>query len=119
MQNLVLGDLAFRMRAVGDALMGLALLLVVLAVFGAGSSLIEAQAGIVLALIGFWSYRAGTELRRVARTEGSDVQHLMNALGEIRKLYDLQFWIFLAVALLLAVSLLVAITGGDMLPVAW
>lgn len=120
LQNVVIGDLAFRMRAVGGALCVLAVLMFIWAVVGgAGNRLLEAEGGIILGFIGLWSYRAGSELRRVARTEGGDVAHLMKAFGEIRKLYDLQFWVFLAVALLLAVTLLMAITGGDMLPIAW
>jgi len=119
-QNVVLVRLAQRMRAVGIALMVLAALLGLRATLGADElGLLAVQAGIVLGFTGFWSVRAATELSRVATTEGADMSHLMNALGEIRKLYELQFWIFLAAALLLGVTVLMALTGASWLPAAW
>lgn len=120
-QNVVLLRLAQRMRAVGIALMVLAALLALRAVLGADElGMLAIQAGIVLGFTGFWSVRAATELSRVATTEGADMSHLMSALGEIRKLYELQFWIFLAAALLLGVTVVMAITGAPwLLPAAW
>ena len=119
-QNVVLDRLAQRMRVVGIALMVLAALLGVRAMLGGDVlGMLAIQAGIVLGFTGFWSVRAAAELSRVATTEGADMSHLMNALGEIRKLYELQFWIFLAVALLLGVTVLMAITGASWLPAAW
>jgi len=119
-QNVIMVRLAQRMRAVGIALMVLAAMLAVRASLGADElGLLAVQAGIVLGFTGFWSVRAATELSRVATTDGADLSHLMNALGEIRKLYELQFWIFLAAALLLGVTVLVALTGASWLPAAW
>lgn len=118
-QNVTLSRLAQRMRAVGLALMVLAGLLGLRATLGGDAvGLLAVQAGIVLGFTGFWSVRAATELSRVATTDGADMTHLMSALEEIRKLYELQFWIFLAAALLLGVTVLMAITGASWLPVA-
>ena len=119
-QNFMLGRLAQRMRVVGIALMVLAALLGLRAALGGDAiGLLAVQAGIVLGLTGFWSVRAAAELSSVVTTAGADMDHLMGALGEIRKLYELQFWIFLVVALLLGATLLMAITGASWLPMAW
>ena len=118
-ENLTIGGLATRMQAVGMALVVLSCLLFAWAIVGGnGNRIFEAEASIVLVFIGIWSHRAGREFRRVASTSGANVPHLMNALSEIRKLYELQFWIFVAAALLIAVSMLVAIGDGGLLPVA-
>lgn len=119
-QTFLLSRLAQRMRAVGMALMVLAALLGLRATLGGDAiGLLAVQAGLVLGFTGFWSVRAAAELSRVATTDGADMTHLMGALGEIRKLYELQFWIFLAAALLLGVTLLMAITDASWLPMAW
>ncbi len=119
-QNLLIWGLAFRMSAVGIALIVLSGLLFVWAIVGGnGNRIFEAEAAIVLVFTGIWSYRASREFKRVAVTRDANVPHLMNALGEIRKLYDLQYWVFLAMALLIAVTMLVAIAGGGALPAAW
>jgi hypothetical protein len=119
-QTFLLSRLAQRMRAVGLALMVLAALLGLRAALGGDAiGLLAVQAGLVLGFTGFWSVRAAAELSRVATTDGADMTHLMGALGEIRKLHELQFWIFLAAALLLGVTLLMAITDSSWLPMAW
>jgi hypothetical protein len=119
-QSVIMARLAQRMRVVGIALMALAALLGLRAAFGGDAiGLLAVQAGIVLGCTGYWSVRAATELSRVVTTAGADVTHLMAALGEIRKLYELPFWLFLVAAVLLGATLLMAITGASWLPVAW
>lgn len=119
-QNFLMARLAQRMRVVGIALMVLAALLGLRAALGGDAiGLLSVQAGIVLGFTGFWSVRAAAELSRVVTTTGADIGHLMGALAEIRKLYELQFWIFMVVALVLGATLLMAITGASWLPMAW
>lgn len=116
-QNLVLSRLAQRMRVVGLALMGLAVLLGLRAALGGGDmiSLLAVQAAIVLAFTGYWSVRASAEFGRVATTAGADVAHLMAALTAIHRLYALQFWIFLVAALVLGGTLVMAVTSASWL----
>ena len=58
---------------------------------------------LVPALIGLWTYRAGRHFRLIVRTQGDDIRHLMDAIGELTKLYILQLLLFLlAVGLLLS-----------------
>lgn len=119
-QNAIVRQLASRMRVVGIGLVVVATLMAVRAVaarvdFG---TLIWVAAA-VLGCTGVWSLRASVELRRVVRTEGADIAHLVNALTEIRKLYDLQYWLVVGAALLAGATLLVAIGGSRWLPAAW
>jgi len=118
LQNVIVSRLAGRMRAVGVSLMVLATLLVLWAVVGTGGML-AFQAGVVLGLTGWWSARAAAALSRAVKTQGADMHYLMRALNEIAKLYELQYWIFLLVALVLGVTLLMALTGLPWLPEAW
>jgi hypothetical protein len=113
-QNLVIGQLAVRMQTVGIALMTVAMLLGAKALAsGPGSGTAWMQAGILLVLIGLWSFRSGRCLSRVRHTQGNDLGHLMSALGEIRNLYELQFWMLVMAVVLLALSVLVAVLGGE------
>ena len=49
-------------------------------------------------------------------SEGFDAAHVLRALGEIAKLYELQYWVFVVVVLVLAVTIraAVAIAGRRM-----
>lgn len=118
-QNILLGHLAKRMGIVGRVLMTLALFAVAQAFLSGATSVIGIEVGIVLGLLGYWSQRAAVELSRVVRTEGADVSHLMRAVGEIRKVYDVQFWLFIALAVLLGLTLLAAIGRFGTIPAAW
>lgn len=70
---------------------------------------------VVYILIGIWTNNASSAFRRIVDIEGNDIENLMGALGELRKLYTLQYWlliialIFIAIALVL--SLIVFSTG--------
>ncbi len=66
--------------------------------------------GVILALpivVGIWTFRAAAHFKSVVDTRGGDIDHLMRALGELRKLYLLQAVLFcLAMALGAALYLL-------------
>ena len=47
-------------------------------------------------VIGIWTYRAAKHLRRIVRTQGNDIKHLMAAIDELSRLYILQFGLWLA-----------------------
>jgi len=119
-QNVLIARLAGRMRFVGGSLIVLAVLLALWSVLGPRQGdMLALQIGLILGLTGLWSARAGAALARVTRTAGSDIALLMRALGEMQKLYELQYWVFVALALLLGATLLMAITGAAWLPAAW
>jgi hypothetical protein len=58
-------------------------------------------------IIGIWTKRAAVSFQRVVTTEGSDVTNLMAALGELKKLYTLQYWLILLVIALIALAVVV------------
>jgi hypothetical protein len=53
-------------------------------------------------LIAAWTFRAGSHLRLIVRTEGDDISHLVGAVGELTKLYLLQLVLFVVAAALIA-----------------
>jgi hypothetical protein len=69
------------------------------------------EVGVVLAvilalpiLVGVWTFRAAAHFKSVVDTQGGDIDHLMKALGELRKLYLLQAVLF-CLALVLGAAL--------------
>lgn len=45
--------------------------------------------------IAVWTFRAGSHLRKIVRTTGDDIQHLMHAIGALSRLYSLQLLLLL------------------------
>ena len=111
-QNALLRTLAWRMRIVGAGLLAIAALVLAVAVFGKTdiSSLLTVLA-VVLGCIGFWSVRAAGELMVIVHHEGTDIPHLMRALTEIRKLYEVQIWVIGAVLVLVLLSISARMMG--------
>lgn len=66
--------------------------------------------GLALVILGgvtFWlgltTLSGSNAFGRVVKTQGSDIQHLMDALSKVRKLYNFQFYILmLGLALIIA-----------------
>ena len=115
-QNNLLGDLAGKMRFVGLLLLfvgflnGVAGLIIMFSKLQDGLS--SMVVGIILVLIGFWTRQASTSFTQIVETEGHDISNLMIALGELRKLYSLQYWLILAGAALLILNFIVDIVLG-------
>jgi hypothetical protein len=65
--------------------------------------------GVVQVLIGFWTTKAAKSFQLIVDTEGRDIENLMGALGELRKLYGLQYWILIIALIFVGVSLISAI----------
>ncbi|MDJ1168164.1 hypothetical protein PMG71_01830 [Roseofilum sp. BLCC_M154] len=59
--------------------------------------------GVADFLIGIWTYQASTAFKRIVDTQGQDIENLMGALGELRKLYTLQYWVLILTLVALAV----------------
>ena len=93
-QNDAIRRLAQRMGVVGKILLVLAALVALATVFGEGprGDLISA---VLMGLVGMWTIRAARWFMEVVETEGEDISHLMAALGELFKLYNLQFWVLI------------------------
>ncbi|PSP24471.1 MAG: hypothetical protein BRC55_07120 [Cyanobacteria bacterium SW_8_48_13] len=78
-----------------------------------GDPLIDAIiSGIIILLIGFWTYTAASSFNRIVKTQGNDIENLMNALKELRKLYTLQFWLFIIVLIAIIIAIIASIFTG-------
>jgi hypothetical protein len=58
-------------------------------------------------MIAAWTFRAGSHLRLIVRTEGDDISHLMGAVGELNKLYLLQLVLFVVAAAIIGWTVMV------------
>jgi len=112
-QNELLQDLAKKMNFVAIlAIVGgiLGILAGVIVLFTASANafgtLIQ---GIFLLLIGIWTRNAAIAFKRVVNTTGRDVENLMAALKELRKLYTLQYWLAIVILVLLAIALVATV----------
>jgi hypothetical protein len=107
-QNTLIRDLAQKMQFVAYFAMAFGAIAILGGLFtivrGGFGALIQ---GVVSLLIGWWTINASQAFKRIVSTEGNDIENLIGALGELRKLYTLQFWL-LIVALAFAVIGLVA-----------
>lgn len=114
-QNKIIHQLAQRMRFVAYVLIGLGILVFVIGLVGlfsggrGGGGLIQ---GIIQFIIGFWTNRAAIAFQRIVATEGNDIANLMDALGELKKLYTLQFWLFVVAIIVIAIGLVIALVIG-------
>lgn len=117
-QNELIGDLAKKMNFVGIlmAISGvislIAGILTLFATFSQGtfdfSSIVN---GVFLLLIGLWTRNAAQSFSRVVNTTGTDIENMMGALAELRKLYTLQYWLIIIVLIFLAIALLLALVA--------
>jgi hypothetical protein len=68
--------------------------------------------GLFFLYLGLFTRRGGWEFRKVSDTQGHDISHLLQALGEVSRFYGiLHFVIRLVVILLVVVLILVAIAA--------
>ncbi|MDJ1178365.1 hypothetical protein PJF56_05775 [Roseofilum sp. BLCC_M91] len=94
-QNVLIGQLASRMKFVSIFLIIAGVLTVVFGLLGSGDGIGSMISGIADFLIGIWTYQASTAFKRIVDTQGQDIENLMGALGELRKLYTLQYWVLI------------------------
>lgn len=98
------------MRFVSYFLIALGVLLILSGILslrvGGLSSIIQ---GIVQLLIGIWTTKAASSFQLIVKTQGSDIENLMNALGELKKLYTLQYWVFILALILVVIGIVAAL----------
>lgn len=63
----------------------------------------------LFAFMGLWNYRGAASFQLIVQTRGHDITHLMNALEELRRIYNLQYWLMVIVIGLTALGTIVAI----------
>lgn len=108
-QNQLIRQLAQKMR-VGYILLALGVLVIVPGIvnfrLGGFATIIQ---GIIQLIIGVWTAKAATSFQLIVKTQGNDIENLMTALGELRKLYALQYWIFIIALVLVVVGIVAAL----------
>jgi hypothetical protein len=118
-QNALIGDLGKKMNFVGILMIigaVLALISGAVALFSSAaqntldfSSIIQ---GIFLLITGLWTRNAAQAFNRVVNTTGSDIENMLGALGELRKLYTLQYWLIIILLVALVVTLILGLIAG-------
>ena len=112
MQNQLIRELSNKMRFVGYFLIGLGVLVAIggLVVIARGG-LVNIIQGIVQILIGFWTNKAASAFKQIVDTQGNDIENLMGVLGELRKLYTLQYWLYIVALIFAAFGVVLSIIG--------
>ena len=90
-ENALLTDLASKMRFVGLFGMTIGVLVLLLGVINHDVGHIIS--GFVSAMMGAWTKMASEPFEDVAESPFKDIPHLMDALGHLRRLYTMQFWL--------------------------
>lgn len=112
-QNETLRVLANRMRWVGWFLTVLGVFVGIGLLAGAAQSTSELLtyigSAVIYFLIGIWTVRAAGSFTQIVLTEGSDITRLMDGLGELRKLYTLQFWLIVTAIFLVSAAIVVGL----------
>lgn len=107
-QNALFSDLAQKMGFVGLLFMALGALTILGGVFNGIGGLSNVFVGVLYILIGLWTKNASDAFRRIVDTQGSDITNLMTALGQLRKLYALQYWAIIISIAFIVLALIVA-----------
>ena len=100
-ENGVILDLVDKMRFVGAFLIIVGLLACVTVVQGHYAGLVS---GLINIVIGVYTRRAAERFAKIVKTEGNDIRHLMDALGELLKIYGLQMILILIAIVLMIVA---------------
>ncbi|MGD1701754.1 hypothetical protein [Dapis sp. BLCC M229] len=109
-QNELILDLSNKMRFVSYFLIAGGILAVIIGLLGLNPGVII-QA-VVDILIGVWTLKAASSFKLIVDTEGNDIVNLMGALGELRKLYRLQYWLLIIALVFLVIALVLGIVAG-------
>lgn len=112
-QNQLIRELSEKMRFVGYFLIGLGVLVtifgLVLIARGGLGNIIQ---GVVQIIIGFWTTKAASAFKQIVATQGNDIENLMGALAELRKLYTLQYWLYIVALIFVALGVVLGIVFG-------
>jgi hypothetical protein len=100
------GELAVKMRFVGLFLIVAGVLQGLTVCAGHLGGIIS---GLISILLGVWTRSAADSFASMATAAGRDVSHLMNALGDLLKLYRLQYYLLVIGLVLLALVIPLAL----------
>lgn len=109
-QNELIGTLAKRMKWVAWFMMFFAAVAAIVGVTTWADDGVSAIVQAVLMLVvAVWTRKAAAAFDGIVRTEGSDIANLMDALGELKKLYTLQYWVIIVAIVFVLIALLVVL----------
>jgi general stress protein CsbA len=112
-QNELIYDLAQKMRFVSYFLITLGVLLIIGGLISVKSGVISGVInGTVQVLIGFWTHKAATSFQLIADTKGHDLENLLGGLGELRKLYTLEYWLIFIASVFMTLSIVIGLALG-------
>ncbi|MEM1169730.1 MAG: hypothetical protein AAGJ08_11795 [Cyanobacteria bacterium P01_H01_bin.35] len=109
-QNELILDLSNKMRFVSYFLIAGGVLSGIIGLLGLNAGVIIPA--VVDILIGVWTLNAASSFKLIVDTQGNDIVNLMGALGELRKLYRLQYWLLIITLVFLAIALVLVIVGA-------
>jgi hypothetical protein len=66
----------------------------------------------VVLFTGIWTKSAATSFEMIVSSKGSDINHLMDALESLRKLYNLQYWLLIVSLIILVIGVIIALVVG-------
>lgn len=109
-QERLIRELTVKMRFVGYILIAVGILLILGGIVRIGQGGIGGIInGIIQLLIGIWTSQAAASFKQIVKTQGNDIENLMDALKELKKLYTLQYWLFIIALVFIFVGLIAAI----------
>jgi hypothetical protein len=121
-QNELIGDLAKKMTFVATLSIVVGIVVLIAGIITLIAAFVEPIRfpeainaliqGIFFLLIGTWTRKAGLEFKRIVTTAGSDIENLMGALGELRKLYTLQYWLVILLLTFIILGIVAGIVIG-------
>jgi hypothetical protein len=113
-QERLIADLAGKMRFVSYFL----IVVGVLQIIPGLSRLVIAEgfklviSGVVQLLIGIWTNRAASSFLQVTQTRGNDIDNLMEALKQLRRLYSLQYWLLIVALVIFGIVAAIGLIGA-------
>lgn len=118
-QETVIRDLAGSMQFVGTVSVVLAIVMWLIGIAtmftGNPAGLGQIIQGVLLVFIGVWTRSSAKSFQLVVDTKGSDIPNLMSALGELRRLYNLQKWLMILALVLFVAAFALGIVAAFML----
>ena len=124
-QNELFQDLANKMRFVGILLLIGGILSLVIGIFVTGLGIFVQKEGIPIGsavnaiiqgiflwLIGNWTRKAAAGFSRIVTTTNNDIENLMGAMDELRKLYTLQYVLAIITIIFIGLVFVISLIGG-------
>lgn len=103
-QNEIIGSLAKMMKMVGIFLLIIGIISLLSGFYNWEDNFMFIVEGLIVGVIGFWTFRAAKSFTAIVDTEGNDIVNLMDALVVLSKLFRLQL-LLLILGLALAIVL--------------